>query len=320
MFKSGTLEVTDPGACNSQRREVERQLRKCAGIAHDLDLPRRDRARAIVVPHGVAGRQGHPSPTEDVLHRDIGKRLRGYLQGRLRGRVSIGDQQGEPVEQQVERTWGSRRGGRAWVARANLKEDALSRELAGDGRRAPCGQVGLASELEVRAARGASRPSAASGGASLTRPEAKATLPRSRSSRAHWNSSSAPVSAVAASPRAVSNAPAKKLASAAAIERSARRAGSLVERDGALQEGSCGGNATACLRATGGLLQLERDVFVRAGRCRSEMPRSTVGIHLPIGRLCQRQMHRPALFHRCGSVHRRANERMTEPHRFPDRE
>ena len=65
-------------------------------------------------------------------------------------------------------------------------------------------------------------------GASLPRFWAKATSACSRSTRARPSSSSGPASAAASSPRDTSNAPAPRLACAAASARSARRAGSPV--------------------------------------------------------------------------------------------
>jgi hypothetical protein len=67
-----------------------------------------------------------------------------------------------------------------------------------------------------------------SSGASLPRFWANATPARSRSTRARPSSSSGPASAAASSPRATSNAPARRLAWAAASALSARRAGSPV--------------------------------------------------------------------------------------------
>ena len=148
--RGGTREVAHPRGRQAQRGEVERQLRKRAGIADELDLPRGDRMRAVIVPDGVAGRRGHPAPAQDILHRDVGERCRCPLQHRSRGGVSVGGQQGEPVEQQVEGTRSTRPRRERPDGAADLQQDAPSRGLpSGDERRAPGCQVGLARELQV---------------------------------------------------------------------------------------------------------------------------------------------------------------------------
>ena len=92
------------------------------------------------------------------------------------------------------------------------------------------------------------------------------------------------------------------------------------QSDGALQERGSGGDASARLRAAGGSFQLTRDRLVGCGGGRGQMPCPTVWINLPIGRLCQCEVHTPALIGWRGSVDRGANQRMTEPHGFLDRE
>jgi hypothetical protein len=129
---------------------VERQLRDRAGIADELNLSRGDGARAVVVPHGVAGRRGHPAPAQDVLHRDVGERFRNSLQRRSRCGVSVGGQLGKPVEQQVDGVRSTRASREGLDRAAYLEEHATSLEIpGGDERRAPGGQIGTACELEV---------------------------------------------------------------------------------------------------------------------------------------------------------------------------
>ena len=65
--------------------------------------------------------------------------------------------------------------------------------------------------------------------------------------------------------------------------------------DGALQERGSGGDASARLGAAGGSFQLPRDRLVGCGGSRGQMPRPTVWINLPIGRLRQCEVHTPAL-------------------------
>ena len=64
--------------------------------------------------------------------RDVGERFRCSLQRRSRGGVSVGGQQGEPVEQQVEGTRSARRRGERLDGAADLQQDAPSRAAAGD--------------------------------------------------------------------------------------------------------------------------------------------------------------------------------------------
>ena len=112
---------------HAQRVEVERQLRKRAGVADELDLSRRDRDACPRSPTRRAGGRGHPAPAQDVLYRHVGERFRCSLQRRRRGGASVGGQQREPVEQQVERRRGDpAAGGRARTARQISTEDARS--------------------------------------------------------------------------------------------------------------------------------------------------------------------------------------------------
>ena len=93
--------------------------------------------RAVIVPDGVAGRRGHPAPPQDILHRDVGKRCRCPLQHRSRGGVPVGAQQGEPVEQQVERTRSTRPRRERPDGAADLQQDAPSRRMPAATNAAP---------------------------------------------------------------------------------------------------------------------------------------------------------------------------------------
>ena len=282
--------------------------------------PCADRVQALEVPHRGAGADGHPAPAQDVLHGDVGERSRCSLQRRSRGGVSVGDQQREAVEQQVE---GTRSHPAAAGAPARRGRSPAGRPARRDPR--PCPPRPRRSGRSRargpgRTARAASRPSAAAGEHRCQDHEAKATWPRSRSTRARWNSSSGPASAVATSPSAASNAPAWKLACAAASARSARRARVLRQRDGALQERRRGGEPAARLRPAGRALELQGDLLVGPGGGRGQMPRTTVRVGLPIGRLRQRQVDRAAILHRRRPIHRRAHQRMPERHPLADRQ
>ena len=63
--------------------------------------------------------------------------------------MPLGGQQSEAVKEQVEGTRGTRRRRERLHGAADLQEDALSRDMRGDERRAPGGQVGVARELQV---------------------------------------------------------------------------------------------------------------------------------------------------------------------------
>src|SRR6516164_3888004 len=66
-------------------------------------------------------------------------------------------------------------------------------------------------------------------------------------------------------------------------------------RDSAVQESGGGGEPTARLRPAGRALELQGDLLVRTRRRRSQVPRTTVWIDAPVGRLRQRQVDGPAL-------------------------
>ena len=126
---------------------------------------RRSRA-ALVVPHGGAGARGQPAPPQRRPRPECSvSDLRCALQGRGRGGTSVGDQQREAVEQQVERDAGARRRGSARTARQISRRTSAVRwrDAPATSRRAPRVQVGLARERRGRAARAAWRPSAAAG-------------------------------------------------------------------------------------------------------------------------------------------------------------
>ena len=108
-----------------------------------------DRTRAFVIPHGVARGRSRPAPAQNVLHWNSDELLRCALQRRGCGGVSVGDQQSEAVEQQVEGTRRGRRRGEGLDGAADLQQVACSGEVPGEDSRDPCDQVGLARELQV---------------------------------------------------------------------------------------------------------------------------------------------------------------------------
>ena len=228
--RGGTREVADPRA--SRCANAERwsgSCRKRAGVADELDLPRRDRARSRRRPTTACWRPWPPSPSAG--RPPAGSRAsacRCTLQRRSRGGVTIGGQQGEPVEQQVEWTRGSAgRRRRAWTARQISGRTPVPR-VPGDRTPRTTRSGRSRARVPGRTARAASRPSAAAAEHRCRSPRrrrrGRAADPRGRAGTRR----AARPPPWPASPRAASNAPAWKLACAAASARSARRAGSTV--------------------------------------------------------------------------------------------
>ncbi len=92
------------------------------------------------------------------------------------------------------------------------------------------------------------------------------------------------------------------------------------QSDRSLQKRGRGGHASPRLRAASASFELSRNLFVRGRGGRGQMPGPAVRVDVPVCRLGQCEVHAPALIDRRGSVHRGANERMTERHRLLDRE
>ena len=143
---------------------------------------------------------------------------------------------------------------------------------------------------------------------------------RSRSTRARWNSSSGPASAVANSPRAASNAPAWKLACAAASARSARRAGSCVSATARCRNAAAAARPPRACARPAERSSSSGDLLVGSRRGRSQMPRTTIGVDLAIGHLRQRPWTADVRSHDAAPIHRRAHQRMTEHHPLADRQ
>jgi hypothetical protein len=147
--RRGTREVTGPHACHAQSGQVDRQLRQCAGVADEPDVPRARRVPPLLVPHGDAGGLGHPAPAQQVLHGQVGERLRGSLQRRNGGGVPAGGEQSQPVEQQVKRTYRARPRRERPGGAADLAEHVASLDGPDQNPRAPGDQVGLTCELGI---------------------------------------------------------------------------------------------------------------------------------------------------------------------------
>ena len=215
-----------PRSLQRQRLKMDGQLGECTRFAHELGLSLVHRDR-FVMPHSRPHTADMPTPPHNVLDRQLHHVVGSALKDRHRGRVPVGNQEGEGVDHQVEwmrvrrqRREGSDRPG-------HLDKDVGSAEMVRCDGGTPCGQVGPASEAEVepleplRSSKEQRRRliAIARHGGSVT----------SRSAaRACWNPSSAPLCAVARSRCVASNSPAWKLASAAANARPAWRVGSGV--------------------------------------------------------------------------------------------
>ena len=171
---------------------------------------------------------------------------------------------GETVEQQVERTRRPPAAG-APDSAADLQQDAPARRAAGHHRRAPRRQVGLAREIEVERLERRAAPVSSNGGASLPKPEANATWPRTRSTRARWKSSSGPPRpSPAARARRRRHRPGSWPGRRPAPARRAR--GSMVSATARCEERGRRGDAAAGLRPAGRALELVGDLLVRLRR------------------------------------------------------
>ena len=116
-----------------------------------------------------------PPPAQEVLHGQVGERLRGSLQRRNGGGVPVGGQQGEAVEQQVEGARAPGRGGSAGRRGRSRRRRPLQRR-ARRGPPLPRRPGRSRARAPGRTARAAWPRSAAAEAASLPRPDAKATL------------------------------------------------------------------------------------------------------------------------------------------------
>ena len=309
----GICEVADPRTCYAQRGEVERQFRKHAGVADELDLSRGDREQALLVPDGAAGPIGYPAPAQDVLHGDLGDRVRRSLQRRRRGRAPLGFEQGKPVEQQVEWTRRARWPREDPDGAADLQEDVSSREVAGSDRRTPGGQVGLPREFQVE------RLQPPGGVQQQMGSIAAAT--RGKGDLAAHQVHPGALELVECSGLRRSQEPERRV-ERAGLEAGLRRgqgalrppSGVESQRDRALQERGGGGDPAASLRPAGRALQLGGDLLVRPGGGLGPVPGATVRIKRRIGGLGQGAMHLLAFLERGRPVGRRPDQGMPEQH------
>ena len=210
-------------------------------------------------------------------------------------RPVLGDQQRQAVQDQSTGRGGSRHGAAGRAGRPGRpRAGRRPRPTPGEQRRQPGAQIGLARQLEVERLEPLGRLEQQRRGvaaqargerdlpAQQVHPGALRTRPAARPP---------PWPAVR---RALSNAPACRLARAAASARSARRSGSARQHHRALEERRGRGQAAAGLRPAGRALEFGRDLLVRPGRGLGPVPGPPVRVRHRIGHLRQRAVHLPA--------------------------
>ena len=92
-------------------------------------------------------------------------------------------------------------------------------------------------------------------------------------------------------PSAASNAPACRLACAAASARSARRAGSTVSATARCRNAAAAATPAASLRSAGRAFELGSDLLVRARRRVGSVPGAPIWVCLGVGGLSEGAMH-----------------------------
>src|SRR5215472_13305703 len=191
---------------------------------------------------------------------------------------------------------------------------AFSRSAASATRpRSPGNQATCIAYISIRVARGGSRlaiwaaPSTKRW-AALGRPWATSARARTLASLAWTMGSVVWAAARSARLRAWSKSPISALASAAAVSRPGWASGFVP---------SCTARSYAAAAAAGlprGALQLRRDLFIRPGRRRCQVPGPPVGVRLAAQRAGQRSMRGQPLAQRYALVQCRTDQRMTERH------
>ena len=280
--------------------DADREHRQRAGLARELDPARGDRETGLVVPHHHGGGRREPAPAEDFLDRDVVAREAGrrLLENRRRGRAAVGERHRKAVQQQIGRTRSvgaapSPPSPRARPRACRPCSQAPRRTAPSSTRRdrsrarAPDRAARASSQLEAAA------PERRSRGSRSTRPRRAA----GRDGRAGARPARPTSAAASSAARSVERArPQAGLGGGERPVGSSRRVAG--QRDRALQERRRGGEAAARLRPTRRSLELERDLLVGTRRRRGQMPRTTIRIGIPVGRLRQRQMRRSALSER----------------------
>ena len=244
---------------------------------HELDVSRRDRVKALDVPHQGAGERRHPAPPQDVVERDVGERVE-------RRAADVGAAAAWPsvissASPSSSRSSGSGApvgGGSAWTARQ------ISRRMPGPRRIRP------SPPRPTRPGRSRGRDPGRTARA-LWRPSAAAVERRCRSPRRRRRGPApgrpVPVGSRRAvrprpSPRrpsAASNAPAWRLAWAAASARSPRRAGSSVSATARWRNAAAAASPPRACARSGRTLELLGDIARSAPVCRGRGATPPVG-------------------------------------------
>ena len=271
---------------------MKRQLGERAGAANELDLSRRDRHHSLEVPDERAGRRGHPPQAQTVLHRDVGSGEDPPCSQQRRGRggASLGDHQGQAVEQQVDRARITRERGQRLGGEADLTQLVCAAERG----RAPRLDVGLAGELRFE------------------RHESRGGLQQQRRSLATQARDEREIAAHEVQPGAsglvewpgVGGGEQRKggVEGARLKARLGRGQGTLrtscrVHRqcDGALQERRRRSESAASLRPAGRSLELVGDLLAGPRGGLGAVPRPPIGVDLSVGCFGEGAMHSVAV-------------------------
>ena len=149
----GVQEYADPLG-QGERQQAER-----AGIAGELEVPGGHLVPALVVPHIMGGMTGHEEPPQLVLKSQptAAERGDGSSHRRRSGLIPVGDQDGQPVQQQVRRAPRQRCGRRAERGHGHLGQADPASQPPDVHRGGQCIQVSLAGQPQVERLHLASR-------------------------------------------------------------------------------------------------------------------------------------------------------------------
>ena len=316
ISEAAAREVTAPHGVRGHAGEQDRQLVERADLAGEPDLPC-GQVASRRVPQRVAPPPRPASPTGAPRLRRTSALAKARRACRSTGAAAAGPSvtsMRQAVQQQVEPAAAGAPAGAVPGRRG--RPPAHRRRRPGARRTAPPGRRPGRSRGPGpgRAAPAAWPPSAAAAARRCPGPEANATCPRSRSARARCSSSTGPASAMASRSRAWSNAPACRLACAAASVRSARRAGSAVSAAARSRNAAAAASPPrACARPadrSSSAATSSSGPAAAWARCQARRSGSAAGSVASASAACVclpvRDRGRP--------VDRRADQRMPEPH------
>ena len=275
MVKSPPKASAWPNTLTLTGSDVERP-----GIPGQLHRARNGLQRSLVVPAVVTAPRRQPSPSEHLLDGDrrVSRRRRPPAEERRRRSSPFGEREREAVQQEIRRrerpAGGARPPQPGNVAKAARGSQARRRTGRRTRRR-----DSLSGKLGGRAARGACAAWRSSPGASLPRLSAKEASASQqiqatalefveRSGLRHRQEAPAR----GRRPRPRRPGPPRALCPLAARDRRSARP--------RVQERGRGREPAARLSPARRELQLARDLLVRPGGCRSQMPRTTIRVDL----------------------------------------